>query len=158
MLFFDFFVKMQIPKIFWTLFWGTELCRKKLVAICYCFDFFVKCTFANQPKSVFLWNLFIDFGWFLRSFNIKPIFDTEFWPCVRFFEGKRAAIGSQASFQKNDSSSRETSLFLVNCGFPRAAAPVIAHWSWNRALSLGSSKLETHRNLTNLLQTFRQNH
>ena len=47
------------------------------------------------------------------------IFDTEFSLCVRFFERQRAAVCSQASFQKNDSASRETSLFLVKCSFPR---------------------------------------
>ena len=26
----------------------------------------------------------------MRSLNIKPIFDTEFSPCVRFLDGKRA--------------------------------------------------------------------
>ena len=76
--------------------------------------------FLSTTNLHFLFEfLFIDFEWFSRSFNIIPIFDTEFSPCVRFFDGKRAARSSQASFQKNDSPLRETSLFVVKCSFPR---------------------------------------
>ena len=84
---------------------------QKVSSNLFVFDFLVKCTFANHPKSAHFVkhhdsslldrNLFTDFEWFLRSFNISPIFDTEFSPCVRFFDQKRAAISSQASFQKN---------------------------------------------------------
>ena len=66
--------------------------------------------FKHHDSSFFNRKLFTDFEWFLRSFNINPIFDTEFSSCVRFFDQKRAAIWSQASFQKNDSPSRETAL------------------------------------------------
>ena len=53
----------------------------------------------------------------LRSTNIYPIFDTDFSPCVRFFHQKRAAIGSQASFQNIVSHRSKTALFLVKCSF-----------------------------------------
>ena len=46
----------------------------------------------------------------LRYCNINPIFDTEFSPCVRIFDQKQAAIGSQASFQNIDSHCSKTAL------------------------------------------------
>ena len=51
---------------------------------------------------------------------LKTMFDTEFSRCVRYFDRKRAAICSQASFQKNNPPSRETALDEKKWGFPRA--------------------------------------
>ena len=53
----------------------------------------------------------------MRSANINPIFDTEFSPCVRIFDQKQAAIGSQASFQNIDSHCSKTALGEKKCSF-----------------------------------------
>ena len=53
----------------------------------------------------------------MRSFNINPIFDTEFSPCVRFFDQKQAVLGSQANFQQIVSHCSKTALDEKKCSF-----------------------------------------